>query len=111
VSNLPDAERDAAEVAELLASLTARLRTRIELDDGAQALLDMVLEGGVTAARVLEYLRALRGAGDGVAVAVPPRLGPWREWVPPRGMLVGDASGAPRVDELPRPRQRRDPGE
>jgi len=59
---------------------------------------------------VLAYLRTLRGAGDGDAVVVPPRLGPWREWVPPRGLLLG---GGPvperRVGEM-QPR-RADPGE
>jgi len=111
VSSLPDAERDASEVARVLAGLTALLRCREgTLDDDARTMLDLVLDGGVSAARVLEYLHALQGSGDGVAAAVPPRLGPWRDWVPPRGNLLGETAGAPRIEQLPRHR-RRDPGE
>ena len=112
VSSLPDAERDASEVAQVLAGLAALLRGRdLVLDQDARVMLNMALEGSVSAARVLAYLRALQGAGDGVAVAVPPRLGPWREWVPARGYLFGEAADAPRIEELPRPRRRHDPGE
>jgi hypothetical protein len=46
-----------------------------------------------------------------VAVAVPPRLGPWRDWVPPRGNLLGETAATPRVQETPRRRRRYDPGE
>jgi hypothetical protein len=111
VSSLPDAERDAEEVVRLLAGLAEVLRRHdAGLDNEAAALLGTALDAGAPATRVLEYLRALRGAGDGVAVAVAPRLGPWRHWVPPRGEVFGELAGAPRVEELPRHR-RRDPGE
>jgi hypothetical protein len=111
VSSLPDAERDASEVVQLLAGLAALLRGRdLVLDDDARVMLHMALEGSVSAARVLEYLHVLQGSGDGVAAAVPPRLGPWRDWVPPRGNLLGEKAGAPRI-ELPRHRRRHDPGE
>ncbi len=111
VSSLPDAERDASEVVQMLAGLAALLRGRDPvLDNDTRVMLNMALDGSVSAARVLTYLQALRGSGDGAAVAVPPRLGPWRDWVPPRGNLFGGTAGAPRVEELPRPR-RLDPGE
>ncbi|RSM56661.1 hypothetical protein DMB66_33760 [Actinoplanes sp. ATCC 53533] len=113
MSSLPDAERDASEVVQVLAGLAALLRGRdLVLDQDARVMLSMALEGSVSAARVLEYLRALQGVGDGVAAAVPPRLGPWREWVPTRGYLFGETADAPRIIEgLPRPRRRHDPGE
>jgi hypothetical protein len=116
VTSLPDAERDACDVVRALAGLSALLnRTATEgdpaLDDDARRVLAHLAEdGGVAARRVSAYLRSLRGAGDGYAVAVPPRLGQWREWVPPRGMVFGDV-GAPRgIGKLPQPR-RCDPGE
>jgi hypothetical protein len=117
VSSLPDAERDASEVVQLLAGLTALLRGRdLVLDHDARVMLNMALDGSVSAARVLEYLRTLQGSGDGAAAAVPPRLGQWRDWVPPRGNLLGETAGAPRprierIEELPRNRRRYDPGE
>jgi len=112
VSSLPDAERDASEVVQMLAGLAALLRGRdLILDDDARVMLNMALDGSVSAARVLAYLRALQGAGDGVAAAVPARLGPWRDWVPARGNLFGEPADAPRIEELPRPRRRHDPGE
>jgi hypothetical protein len=112
VSSLPDAERDASDVVQLLAGLAALLdRGNVVLDDDTRVMLGMALNGGASATRVLEYLRALQGSGDGVAVAVPPRLGPWREWVPPRGQLFGETAATARVDELPRNRRRVDPGE
>lgn len=111
VSSLPDAERDASEVVQVLAGLAALLRGRnLSPDDDIRVMLNMALDGSVSAARVLAYLRALQGAGDGVAAAVPPRLGPWRDWVPARGNLFGETAGGPRIEELPRPR-RQDPGE
>jgi len=123
VSSLPDAERDACDVVQALAGLTALLRITgpgqddvpgcddVALDEARQKLLSLAEDGGAAAARVLAYLRSLQGAGDGVATAVPPRLGPWRDWVPPRGHLfTGPVGPAERVEKFPRPR-RRDPGE
>jgi hypothetical protein len=68
--DLSDVERDAAWVAEALNNHLP----------GSEA--------SAAARRVLAYLRTLRGAGDGVATAVPARLGPWREWCPPRGYVL-----------------------
>ncbi len=111
MSSLPDAERDASEVVRLLLGLATVLDRRgIDLGDETEVLAALARDGGAAAARVLEYLRELRGAGDGEAAAVPPRLGPWRDWVPPRGNLLGGL-GEPRVGEMPRPRRRHDPGE
>ena len=118
VSSLPDAERDASDVVQALAGLAALLRScesGADLGDPAMAearrlLLCLAEDGGVAATRVLAYLRALQGAGDGAAAAVPSRLGPWRDWVPPRGNLFGSIGTVRRVGELPQPR-RSDPGE
>jgi hypothetical protein len=122
VSNLPDAERDACDVVQALAGLTALLRITgpgqddvpgcddMALDEARQKLLSLAEDGGAAAARVLAYLRMLRGPGDGAAVTFPARLGPWREWVPSRGHLLGDPGGVRRVGGLPQPR-RCDPGE
>ena len=38
---------------------------------------------------LLAYLRELRGPGDGAASALAPHLGPWRDWAPSRGYLLG----------------------
>jgi hypothetical protein len=112
VSSLPDAERDADEVVQILAGLAALLRRReVVLDDDTRTMIGLAVDGGVSATRVLEYRRALQGAGDGVAAAVPQRLGPWRDWVPPRGNLFGELAGAPRIEEMPRRDRRHDPGE
>ncbi len=112
VSSLPDAERDASEVVQVLAGLAALLRGReTVLDNDTRVMLTMVMDGSVSAARILAYLHALQGSGDGVAAAVPPRLGPWRDWVPPRGTLFGETAGAPRIEQLPRHRRGHDPGE
>jgi hypothetical protein len=86
-----------------------------DLGDPAMAearrlLLSLAEDGGVAATRVLAYLRALQGAGDGAAAAVASHLGPWRDWVPPRGNLFGTLGTVRRVDELPQPR-RSEPGE
>jgi hypothetical protein len=123
VSSLSDAERDACDAMQALAGLAALLRRPVRdlpsgLDqEGADSgdvrllLLGMAEDAGVAAARVLAYLREQRGAGDGDLAAVPPRLGQWREWVPPRGHLFGVALGpAQEAKEVPHPR-RRDPGE
>jgi hypothetical protein len=122
VTGLSDAERDACDVMQALAGLAALLRRPAgdlpgpELADRDSAeirrlLLGMAEDAGVAAARVLSYLREQRGAGDGDLAAVPPRLGQWREWVPPRGHLFGVAlRPAQEAKEVPHPR-RRDPGE
>mgnify|MGYP004487876573 CR=1 FL=1 len=112
MSSLPDAERDAREVVRLLTGLATMLDRRgVDLSDESQVLSELARDGGPAAGRVLEYLRRLRGAGDGEAVSVPVRLGLWRDWVPPRGSLFAGPPGASAVDDLPRPRRRRDPGE
>ena len=112
MNSLPDAERDACDVVQALAGLAALLRRPdIELDDETRVLLTLAQDGGASAARVLAYLRALRGSGDGVAAAVPPRLGPWRDWVPARGHLFTDRSRGHRIDEIPNQPRRGDPGE
>ncbi|MGA5303180.1 hypothetical protein ACPCHT_24845 [Nucisporomicrobium flavum] len=112
MSSLPDAERDAGEVVRLLEALVASLRARgADLGDESEALAALARDGGTAAGRVLAYLRALQGAGDGVAVAVPRHLGPWRDWTPTRGNLFeGFHETSARVDEFPR-RRRCDPGE
>jgi hypothetical protein len=122
VSSLSDAERDACDVMQALAGLAALLRRPgddlpgLDPDDPAAAemhrlLLTMAEDGEVSAARVVAYLRELRGAGDGDLAAVPPRLGPWRNWVPPRGHLFGLQPDPRRpANEVPHPR-RSDPGE
>jgi hypothetical protein len=114
VSSLPDAERDACDVLQALGGLAALL-TRLSPDDPAfgdavRVLRSLADDGGTAAQRLVAYLESLRGAGDGEAVAVPPRLGQWREWVPPRGHLLGGVHPSHRVGELPHPR-RFDPGE
>ena len=121
MSSLPDAERDACDVQQALAGLAALLarlpvsaddagRSDADLDGARRVLLNLAEDGGLAAQRVVEYLRTLRGAGDGDAMAVPPRLGEFRNWVPPRGQLFGWPDTAHRVGELPQPR-RCDPGE
>jgi hypothetical protein len=121
VTSLPDAERDAGDVVRALAGLAAMLRGSRSVADAAEqgepevdglcrALLSLAEDGGVAAERVLAYLRALQGAGDGAFASVPSRLGPWREWVPTRGHLLAGIGSAHRIEELPQPR-RSDPGE
>lgn len=114
MSSLPDAERDACDVVQALGSLAA-LISRLSPDDPAfedarRVLAGLADDGGVAAQRIVAYLHALRGAGDGDAIALPPRLGPWRDWVPPRGHLLGDTTPSRRIGEVPQPR-RSDPGE
>jgi hypothetical protein len=123
VTSLPDAERDASDVMQALAGLAAMLRrSALDLpggldpddpydDETGRMLLGVAEDAGVAAARVVAYLRDRRGNGDGELAAVPPRLGQWREWVPPRGHVFGLSAGAPRAtNEVPQPR-RSDPGE
>jgi hypothetical protein len=119
VTSLSDAERDANDVMRALEGLAALAR-RPAADPGSDAplgddtrrlLLAMAEDAGEAAVRVLSYLRDQRGCGDGDLAAVPPRLGQWREWVPPRGHLFGVKSSVAReADEVPQPR-RSDPGE
>jgi hypothetical protein len=113
VSSLPDAERDAVEALRALAGLAALLRDPdLRADQPAGVLLTLAQDGEAAAARALAYLRDLRGNGDGDAAAVPPRLGPFRDWVPARGHLFGDRTRtARRADEVPNQPRRGDPGE
>jgi hypothetical protein len=95
VSSLPDAERDACDVVQALAGLATLLQGAAGDHPLPEAVRGMLLRrvegGGASAERVLAYLRALRGPGDGEAVAVPPRLGMWRDWVPASGNVLGHA--------------------
>ncbi len=114
MTNLPDAERDACDVVQALGGLAALL-SRLEpgdpaYEDARRLLQNMADDGVIAAERVIAYLRALRGAGDGESVAVAPSLGPWRDWVPPRGHLFGRSTPTRRLGEVPQPR-RFDPGE
>ena len=115
MSGLSDAERDACEVVQALAGLAALLAGSAgdqgdpAMADARRTLLRLAESGGEAAVRVLEYLRMVRGAGDGEAVAVPPHLGQWRDWVPPRGHVLGRTGMQRRIGEM-HPR-RCDPGE
>ena len=117
MSDLPDAERDAHDVLRALAGLATLLHSPdVQLDDETRVLLTLAEDGGLAAGRVLAYLRGLRGPGDGDAVTVPPRLGPWRDWVPPRGNLFGDRGLGHRslghsIEEARHQPRRGDPGE
>ncbi len=88
MSELSEVERDAQLAALALARMSSYVRARRDHDDPAAAAL--ADEGVAAAARVLAYLRDVRGNGDGAATAYPVRLGPWREWCPPRGHLLED---------------------
>jgi hypothetical protein len=121
VTSLSDAERDACDVVQALAGMAALLRRPAgdlpgldagdpATEDARRLLLSIAEDGGAAAGRVLAYLRDQRGAGDGEAVAVPPRLGPWRHWVPPRGHIFGIRGGVRETGEVHQPR-RSDPGE
>ncbi|MFC4067678.1 hypothetical protein [Actinoplanes subglobosus] len=104
-----DAERDASEVVQALAGLAALLR---EGDDADPRVLRSLAEnGGAAAERVVAFLRAQCAAGDGATAAVPPRLAPWRDWVPPRGHLFGAPGADRRADGVAQPRRCGDPGE
>lgn len=114
MTNLPDTERDACDVVQALGGLAALL-ARLQpddpaFDDAVRVLRNLADDGSVAAQRVVTYLQTLRGAGDGEAAAVPPHLAPWRDWVPPRGHLLGEPGPIHHVGELPQPR-RTDPGE
>ena len=122
MTSLSDAERDASDVVQALAGLVALLRRPAgdlpgpeTFDPAAVAatrrlLLGLAEDGGLAAARVEAYLRELHGAGDGEQAAVPARLGPWREWVPPRGYVFGGPGRTRQPNGVPQPR-RCDPGE
>ena len=115
MSGLSDAERDASEVVQALAGLAALLgqpagdEADPATENARRALVRLAEGGGEAAARVLDYLRTLRGAGDGEAVAVPPRLGLWRDWMPPRGHVLAVTGVERRIGEVHR--RRADPGE
>ena len=121
MTSLSDAERDACDVMQALTGLAALLRRPAgdlpsldpsdpDLDRARQLLLSLAEDAGQACERVVSYLREQRGAGDGEAVAVPRRLGPWREWTPERGHLFGVTAGVRRANGVPQPR-RSDPGE
>jgi len=121
VTGLSDAERDACDALQALAGLAALLRRPAAdvsgldpsdpaSDDTRRLLLGLAEDGSEAAARVLAYLRTQRGAGDGDLAVVPIRLGPWRDWVPPRGHLFGLAAKQSTHKDVPQPR-RADPGE
>lgn len=113
MTSLSDAERDACDVMQALAGLAALLRRSPDepaTEDARRLLVGLAEDGEVAAARVVTYLRELRGAGDGELVAVPRRLGHWREWAEPRRHLFGVPAEVRRADGVPQPR-RSDPGE
>ena len=121
MTSLSDAERDACDVMQALAGLAALLRRPAgdlpgldpsdpAFDQARQALLGLAEDAGQACDRVVTYLREQRGAGDGAEVAVPRRLGPWREWTPERGHLFGVSAGVRRANGVPQSR-RCDPGE
>lgn len=121
MTSLSDAERDACDVMQALAGLAALLRRppgdlpALEPSDPAlgqaqELLLGLAEDAGQACERVVSYLREQRGAGDGEVVAVPRRLGPWREWTPERGHLFGVSAGVRRANGVPQAR-RCDPGE
>ncbi|MEU4619031.1 hypothetical protein AB0G04_03490 [Actinoplanes sp. NPDC023801] len=104
-----EAERAASEAAQALAGLAALLREEKPADP--RVLRSLAENGGAAAERVVAYLRRRCAAGDGELASVPPRLAPWREWVPPRGHLFGTADSRRRADGVPQPRRCGDPGE
>jgi len=112
VTGLWDAERDASEVARMLAGLAALL---VEggpdgLDADRRQLLSMAENGGAAAERVAAFLRRQCRPGDGEMATVPPRLAAWRDWEPSRGHLFGTPGASRRTGGVPQPR-RCDPGE
>jgi hypothetical protein len=122
VNSLPDAERDACDVLQALAGLAAVLarplpgephddeKDRRALEDARRVMLSLAQDGGESAQRVVAYLRSLQGPGDGASASVSPRLGPWRNWVPPRGNLFGNARAVHHIGDSGG-RRRADPGE
>lgn len=107
MGDLLDAERDALQAVQALAALNRHLKGRGARSACADdTLRDLAEEGCAAASRILAYLRQVRGSGDGVAMVYPARLGPWRDWCPPRGNLFG----APNSSSFRRP-DGGDPGE
>jgi hypothetical protein len=109
VTGLWDAERDASEVAQALASLAALLSEEKPADP--RVLRSLAENGGAAAERVVAYLRRRCAPGDGEMIAAPPRLAPWRDWVPPRGHLFGAPGARRQADGVSQPRRCGDPGE
>lgn len=108
-----DVERDALEVMRALAGLHGHLARRADGTD-EPGLRELAAAGGAAAGRVLAYLRDRRGAGDGAEISYPERLGPWRDWCPPRGDVLGrPAHRSVRNVEIgdPGPPRHGDPGE
>ncbi|WP_030436354.1 hypothetical protein [Actinoplanes subtropicus] len=121
MTSLSDAERDASDVMQALAGLAALLRrppgdlAGLEPGDPAydqarHLLLGLTEDAGQACERVVAYLREQCAAGDGEVIAVPRRLGPWRDWTPDRGHLFGVSAGVRRANGVPQAR-RSDPGE
>lgn len=109
--DLPEAERDALRAVQALIGLNGHLAPDTGGPD-ERRLLELLESGGEAAGRVLAYLRELRGSGDGEALAYPERLGPWRDWCPPRGDLWGRKRGGDVVHRRSHSRPGRgDPGE
>ncbi|WP_433827113.1 hypothetical protein ACQP2E_34250 [Actinoplanes sp. CA-015351] len=104
-----DAERDASDAAQALAGIVALLQRAANDEVDRNQLLSLARSAESSAERVAAFLRGQRGANDGDMVAVPPRLGPWRDWTPSRGHLLGAVPA--RVNGVPQPRRCGDPGE
>ncbi|MEU4157573.1 hypothetical protein [Actinoplanes sp. NPDC026670] len=109
MTGLWDAERDASEAVQALASLAALLREETPADP--RVLRSLAENGGAAAERVVAYLRRQCAPGDGEMATVPPRLAAWRDWVPPRGHLFGAPGADRQSDGVAQPRRCGDPGE
>ncbi|GIE79698.1 hypothetical protein Aph02nite_56480 [Actinoplanes philippinensis] len=109
MTGLWDAERDASEAARALAGLAALLRAETPPDP--RALRSLAENGGAAAERVVAYLRRRCAPGDGEMAEAPPRLAPWRDWVPSRGHLFGVPGVDRQAGGVPQPRRCGDPGE
>ena len=111
MDELSEIERDAEQAARTLAMLGHRLA---DAGPDERRLREPALDAGAAAARVLAYLRELRGAGDGAALAHPDRWIAWRDWYPPAGG-GWQRRGWVRVNDLGRSGHRQsvrgDPGE
>lgn len=111
MTDLSEAEQDALQAVHSLAALNDHLaRSAGGADE--RRLQELTDSGGAAAARVLAYLRELRGAGDGDALTLPARLDPWRDWCPPPGDPWGRRlSARPRPVRSSGAARRGDPGE